>query len=136
MSLRWEEQSLQRTRTKESIISNVFQRLGKSNESKGITKPESPPFYSLDAVAHTDRNEMSTLIESLTLDDCDAFVDNNMSGILGNSLFIETCKATLYFDRNIMPDFSYSICLIKRERFDDMQIWLEGVNTISKQSTR
>ena len=87
---RWEKQSLQRTTTPESTLSNEFQCLGKSNVRKGTTTTESHPFNSLDVVAHYERHEMSTFIECLLLDDSDAAIDNHMSHIFGDFLVIES----------------------------------------------
>ena len=75
---------------KESPRSNAFQCLGKSNESKGTTILESLRFNSLYIVAHYERHEMFTPIESLLLDDSDAVIDNHMSDVFGNFLVIET----------------------------------------------
>ena len=71
-------------------MSNVFQRLRKSNESKGSAIIESPRFNSPDIVAHNDRHEIFTPRECILLDDCDAVVDNHMSDVFGNFLVIET----------------------------------------------
>ena len=102
---RWEEQSLQRMTIRESLLSNVFQRLGKSKESKSRTTKESILFNSLDIVAHNDGHEMSTLIECILLDNCDAAVDNHMSDVFGNLLVVETLvdvKLHFYFVRNMV----------------------------------
>ena len=87
---RREEQSLHKKTTSKSLLSNEFQRLGKSNESKGNTIIESLPFNSLDTVAHYDTHEKLTPIECPPLDDCDAVINNHMSRIFRNSLTIES----------------------------------------------
>ena len=58
--------SMERTKpSKNDRLSNVFQHLEKSNESKGITKAKNLLFNYLSIVAHGDRHEMMfTLIAS------------------------------------------------------------------------
>ena len=68
----------------ESTPSNVFQRLGKSKESKGNTMTKSQLFNSPDIITHNDGREMSIITECFLLDGYDAIIDNETS--LGTSV--------------------------------------------------